>query len=293
LLPLEDATQSSALLIPKTDDGRVLFAIPWLGRLLVGTTDDEVLTQDPGPVTRAEAEYLLRHLNRYLTRPRCIDEIVSTFAGVRPLVRSAHKHDTKSLIRDHEVELDPHSGLISVLGGKWTTYRAMAEDAINLVQRRLQQPVRPSGSDNSPLAGALNYAPDYWHSLVTSHHVSETSARHLVAKYGTRAPDVLALATHDPQLLVPLIPNAAPLRAQVVFSIRHEMAMTIEDILARRIGLQYYNWALAAEAAPTVAEYLACEHSWSDADKHSAIREYLAKIARMQTALAPAPAAHT
>lgn len=290
LLPLEDETQSSALLIPKTEDGRVLFAIPWLGRLLVGTTDEEVSSQEPTPVTRAEAEYLLRHLNRYLARPRCIGEIVSAFAGVRPLVRSAHKHATKNLIRDHELELDPHSGLISVLGGKWTTYRAMAQEAINAVQERLQQPVRPSGSEQHPLAGALNYTPDYWHSLVASHHVSEASAHHLAEKYGRRAPDVLALATEDPQLLEPVIPNAAPLRAQVVFSIRHEMAMTIEDVLARRIGLQYYSWALAAEAAPIVAGCLAREYSWSDADKNFATREYLAKIARMQAAFAPSPA---
>jgi len=293
LLSLDDPQQHSALLVPKTEDGRVLFAIPWLGRLLVGTTDDEVPSQDTAAVTRAEAEYLLRHLNRYLDRPRRIDEIVSTFAGVRPLVRSAHTHDTKKLIRDHEVELDPRSGLISVLGGKWTTYRAMAEDAIDIVQQRLQQPARPSGSDRHPLAGSLNYAPDYWKSLITSHHLSEPSAQHLAEKYGTRASDVLALADEDPHLLSPLVPGAAPLRAEVVFSIRNEMAMTIEDILARRLGLQYYSWALAAEAAPIVAGHLARELSWSDADKDSAIREYLAKIARMQEALASPPANHS
>jgi glycerol-3-phosphate dehydrogenase len=293
LLPLDDPHPSSALLIPKTEDGRVLFAIPWLGRLLVGTTDDEVSTQEPLPVTRAEAEYLLRHLNRYLTRPRRLDEIVSAFAGVRPLVRSTRTHDTKKLIRDHEIELDSRSGLISVLGGKWTTYRAMAEDAIDTVQRRLRQPVRPSGSDQYPLAGSSNYTDHYWQSLASSHSLPEASARHLAEKYGTRAADVLGLVDVDPGLIELLVPGCAPIRAQVVFSIRHEMAMTIEDILARRLGLQYFSWSLAAEAAPIVAEYLARDLSWSSSHKDSAIREYLAKIARMQEALSSPPATAT
>lgn len=289
LLPLEAEEPSTALLIPKTADGRVLFAIPWLGRLLVGTTDDEVPTTESYPVTRDEADYLLRHLNRYLARPRRVEDIVSAFSGVRPLVRSAHIHETKKLIRDHEVELDRVSGLISVLGGKWTTYRAMAEDAIDLVQQRLGQSVRRSGSDHHPLAGAEGYQPDYWNTLAAEHQLSELTARHLVEKYGTRVPEVLSLAAEDPQLGIPVIPGAAPIRAQIVFSIRQEMAMTIEDVLARRTGLQYYSWALAAQAASIAGDYLGRELSWSSDEKADAIREYVAKIARMQAALASAP----
>jgi glycerol-3-phosphate dehydrogenase len=285
LLPLAEPGQRTALLIPKTDDGRVLFAIPWLGRLLVGTTDDEVLTQDSPPVTRAEAEYLLRHLNRYLRQPRRIDEIVSAFAGVRPLVRSRHTQQTKKLIRDHEVEVDSVSGLISVLGGKWTTYRAMAEDAVDLVQQRLGQPVRPSSTAEHLLAGAASYTPDYWKTLIPAHNLTESTAQHLAEKYGNRVPEVLSLASTDPELGGPIVPHAAPIRAEAVFSIRHEMAMTIEDILARRIGLQFFSWDLAVQAAPVVGDYLARELSWSDREKTDAIREYLGKIARMRAAL--------
>jgi glycerol-3-phosphate dehydrogenase len=285
LLPLAEPGQRTALLIPQTDDGRVLFAIPWLGRLLVGTTDEEVQTQDSPPVTRTEAEYLLRHLNRYLRQPRRIDEIVSAFAGVRPLVRSTHTQQTKKLIRDHEVEVDSVSGLISVLGGKWTTYRAMAEDAVDLVQQRLGQPARPSMTAHRPLAGAAGYTSDYWKTLIPAHNLTESTAQHLAEKYGSRAPEVLSLVSAEPQLSGPIVPHAAPIRAEAVFSIRHEMAMTIEDILARRIGLQFFSWDLAAQAAPVVGGYLARELSWSDREKTDAIREYLDKIARMRAAL--------
>ena len=118
LLPLPDDFGNDALLIPKTDDGRVIFAIPWLGRLLVGTTETESTLRTELVVTREEAEFLLRHLNRYLARPVEITDIVSAIAGLRPLVRSRNSRDTKHLIRDYEIEIDRQSGLISCLGGQ-------------------------------------------------------------------------------------------------------------------------------------------------------------------------------
>ena len=143
LLPIDAVTSSDALLVPKTDDGRVIFAIPWLGRLLVGTTDEETTLQDEMEVKEEEAEYLLKQLNRYLVRPLSKNQIVSGFAGMRPLVASGNSRGTKELIRDHEVEIESSSGLISVLGGKWTTYRAMAEDAIDTVMQCLAMPAAP------------------------------------------------------------------------------------------------------------------------------------------------------
>ncbi len=115
LLPLDERT-TDAMVVPKTDDGRVIFAIPWLGRLLVGTTDDEVTHEDELVVKRSEAEYLLKQLNRFLSRPFAIEDIVGGFAGVRPLVSQGKGDKTKKLIREHEVEVDRESGLISVLG---------------------------------------------------------------------------------------------------------------------------------------------------------------------------------
>ena len=137
LLPLDVLLSDDALLVPKTEDGRVLFAIPWQGRLLVGTTDDEAKLDDPLDVKKEEVAYVLRQLNKYLARPVTPGQVVSATAGLRPLVSSGKSSDTKHLARDHVVERDPESGLISILGGKWTTYRAMAEDTLDAAQKYL------------------------------------------------------------------------------------------------------------------------------------------------------------
>ena len=135
LLPAEVISSGDAILIPKTEDGRVLFAIPWRGRVLVGTTEQEVAVGEELFLTHEEVEYLLRHLNRYLALPVKPGQVVGGFAGARPLLSADDSRDTKKLARDHEVELDPQSGLVSILGGKWTTYRAMAQDTIDVVQK--------------------------------------------------------------------------------------------------------------------------------------------------------------
>jgi glycerol-3-phosphate dehydrogenase len=278
LLPLEVLASEDALLIPRTEDGRVLFAIPWFGRLLVGTTEQEVTVRDDLYLTRDEVDYLLRHLNRYLARPVSADQIVSGSAGARPLVSSASSKDTKKLARDHEIELDPRSGLVSIMGGKWTTYRAMAEDTINAVQKFLGGPVTACQTRSRGLLGSDGFTPDYWKSLTSKYGLSESTARNLAQKFGTRAPQVMDLAAEDASLAAPLVPGLAPIGAEVIYGVRHEMAMGIEDILARRTGLQMYGWRDAIKAAPAVARLLAREFGWSEtAMRESAVR-YIAKI---------------
>jgi glycerol-3-phosphate dehydrogenase len=285
LLPFAAHEDSAAMLIPETEDGRVIFAIPWLGRLLVGTTDDEVSDAGESPVTREEADYLLRHLNHYLRQPRHASEIVSAFSGVRPLVRARHAKQTKRLIRDHEVEVDPKSGLLSVLGGKWTTYRAMAEDAVNHVQRALAQPVTPSRTANHALSGATGYSSQYAAELVKRHPLAPNQARHLAQKFGTAADELCAMAHREPALWRTLAEGFPAIEAEIAYSIRSEMAETIEDVLARRIGLQYFSWDLAAKAAPKVAAHFVRERVWSEQERVSAVDEYVEKIRSKQTAL--------
>src|SRR5271170_2667457 len=205
LLPLEVLSSEDALLIPKTEDGRVLFAIPWYGRLLVGTTEKEVTVHDELYLTREEVDYLLRHLNRYLALPATADQIVSGSAGARALVSSASSKDTKKLARDHEIELDPGSGLISIMGGKWTTHRAMAEDTLNATQKYLGDAGRKCSTLTHPLLGSAGYTPDYWQSLAKRFGLTELTARHLAQKYGICAPDVLKLTEVDSDLARPLL----------------------------------------------------------------------------------------
>ena len=275
---------SSALLIPKTEDGRVIFAIPWLGRLLVGTTDEEVAPEHDLTVTREDVEYLLRHLNRYSSLQYTAHDVVSAFSGARPLVRARYSRKTKKLIRAHEVEVDGNSGLVSILGGKWTTYRAMAEDTIDAVQKQLGG-TAPAKTRHFRLAGAEGYSSDQWRLLASLYDLSEATAKHLSEKFGTEAEAVLALAKENSQLNSLVVNDAAPIQAEIVYCVRTEMAITIEDVLARRIGLQSFSWKLARQAAPVVADHLAQELGWSADEKSHAVEDYVGKIDRQCHAL--------
>jgi glycerol-3-phosphate dehydrogenase len=281
LFPLEVLASNDALLIPKTEDGRVLFAIPWYGRLLVGTTDDEARLGDELVVTKDEVAYVLRQLNKYLARPATPNQIVSGTAGLRPLVSSGKSTDTKSLARDHEVEFDHASGLISIMGGKWTTHRAMAEDTLDATQKYLGDAARKCSTLSHPLLGSAGYALDYWKSLAKQFALTVQTARHLAQKYGVCAPEVMKIAAVDPDLARPLLEGLAPIRAEVVFAARDELAIFIEDVLARRIGLQLYGWRDAIRVAPVVAELLARELDWPESAKQQAVADYVAKIQRL------------
>jgi len=274
LLPLDQRTKD-AMVVPKTDDGRVIFAIPWLGRLLVGTTDDEVTHEDELLVKRSEAEYLLQQLNRYLSRPFKVDDIVGGFAGVRPLVSSGKSGKTKKLIREHEVEVDRASGLISVLGGKWTTYRAMAEDAVNAVQQQLGLPVGGCVTREHHLSGSEGYRADYPQSLVENYGVSEATARHLTEKFGTNAAAVLDLARREPELDLPIVEGFPAIQAEIAYSARNEMAATLDDVLERRTGVQFFSWATAMAAAPVAAAVMQREMRWNAAQTQRGVDDYV------------------
>jgi glycerol-3-phosphate dehydrogenase len=281
LLPMDAAAGRDALLVPKTDDGRVIFAIPWLGRLLVGTTEEEITLQDEMAVKEEEAEYLLKQLNRYLDRPLNKHQIVSGFAGMRPLVASGNSCRTKELIRDHEVEVDSSSGLISVLGGKWTTYRAMAEDAIDAVLQFLAMPAAPCITSNHRLTGSKGWSPNFWADLVRDYGISKETARRLSSKFGAAAKEVLDLTKDNPQLKEPIVEGFSSVLAEVVYGFREEMATSIEDILARRTGLQLFSWEQARASAPAVGAILAREFSWSPGQQKNAVEEYVNKINRL------------
>ena len=278
LLPLDVFPTEDALLIPKTEDGRVLFAVPWGGRLLVGTTDEEVTPETELVVTKGDVDYLLRHLNQYLARPVTRDDIVSGFAGARPLVGSEDGGDTKKLARDDVIEVDPTSGLISIMGGKWTTHRAMAEDTIDRVQQVLGSPDAISQTRNYVLYGGKGFTDDYWNTLSRQYGLPAKTAHHLAAKFGTAAEKVLALVSENAALREPILEAHPAIKAEVVYAVRHEMAATIEDVLARRIGMQLYSWRDAIQAAPVVGSLIAQELSWTSSLTRTAIMHYVEKV---------------
>ena len=281
LLPLDIFPTEDALLIPQTEDGRVLFAVPWGDRLLVGTTEEEVTAGTELVVTKEDAEYLLRHLNRYLARAAKPDDIVSGFAGARPLVGSDDGGDTKKLARDDVIEVDPASGLISIMGGKWTTHRAMAEDTIDRVQGSLGRLLTEGQTRNYILFGGKDFTDDCWKKLSFKNPISAETARHLASKFGTAAENVLAMSREDRSLVDLIVEGYPAVRAEVTYAIRKEMAATIEDVLARRIGLQLYSWHMAIDAAPTVGRLMAKELNWSTSVTEAAITGYVRKIRRL------------
>jgi len=278
LFPEEVFPATDALLVPHTEDGRVIFAVPWQQRLLVGTTDDEVTPATRMVVQKDEAEYLLRQLNPYLQKPLRREQVVSGLAGLRPLV-AAHGHaETSKLIRDHEVELDSTSGLISSLGGKWTTHRLMAEDTINAVQRERGGAVTPCKTREHALTGAAGFDSDFASRLEKGYALPTDVARHLAGKFGTQALSVLELVKENDSWRTRMAPGLPVIHGEFVYCIRNEMVETIEDLLARRTGLQLYSWRDALQIAPLAGSLLAKEKDWGAEKEASAVLEYSSKI---------------
>lgn len=218
----------TALVVPHTDDGRVLFAIPWQGRTLLGTTDTPLPEACAEPqATQAEIDFILATANRYLTRPADYADVRAVFAGIRPLVKGGDG-PTASLSRDHVLFADPASGLITITGGKWTTYRHMAEATVDLAAGRAGLPPRPCPTCDLPI------------------HAADTSA-------------IDTLVRQNPCLAEPLHPRLPAIAAEVVRACREEMACTVEDVLARRTRSLFLDAEAAAAAAPTVARLMAAE----------------------------------
>ena len=279
LFPAELFAGKDALLVPETEDKRVIFAVPWQGRLLIGTTEDEATPETKMAVSLGEAVYMLRQLNPYLSRPLRVEQIVSGFAGLRPLVAAGgDKHSTKELIRDHELEVDKQSGLISILGGKWTTHRLMAEDTVNAVQRALAQTVTESPTKEHSLDGATGFTASLAEMLANEHGLAPATAKHLANKFGANATRVMELTRDEADLKLPLVSGFPALLAEVVYCAREESAQTIEDVLARRLGLQLYDWRASIQAARAVGELLARELGWSEEQRSAEVARYVEKI---------------
>jgi glycerol-3-phosphate dehydrogenase len=236
----------NAIMVPQTDDGRVLFLIPWHGRVLVGTTDTPMPAADVEPrALPEEVEFVLRNAGRYLAKDPGRGDVLAVFAGQRPLVRG-DVADTKKISREHEVVVS-NSGLVTILGGKWTTYRKMAEDTLTQAIAVGGLPDRPCVTETLPLHGRLErddpaYPPEY--------------ARRV---YGSDLSAVEALALEDPSLAEPLHPNLPYTGAQIVWGARREMARRLEDVLARRTRALLLDARATLEVAPRAAALLARE----------------------------------
>jgi glycerol-3-phosphate dehydrogenase len=234
---------TNAILVPHTKDGRVMFAIPWHGHTLVGTTDTPLTDTSLEPVALdAEIEFILETARLYLEKKPSRSDILSVFAGIRPLVKSHAGSNTAALSRDHVIHIDK-SGLLSITGGKWTTYRNMAQGCVDQAAVLADLPDKPCATRTLKIHG----------------HHSDASEFGALSFYGSDAPVIRKLIAEDATLGRPLDSQLSCLAAEVVWAAREEMARTVEDVLARRTRALFLNAKAAIRMAPRVAEILAHE----------------------------------
>jgi glycerol-3-phosphate dehydrogenase len=240
VLPPEFLPGDSALMIPRTSDGRVLFAIPWHNRVVVGTTDDPVAQAEYEPrAMQDERQFLVSHIERYLGRRPAPQDILSVWSGQRPLVKQSDKSSTAAISRDHTV-LISKSKLLTITGGKWTTYRKMGEDVVNRAAALAGLPQVPSKTADLQLHG--------WTENGTGNEWQQV--------YGS---DLPLLSAINAALAEPLHPRLPFQQVEVVWAARHEMARTLEDVMSRRTRALFLDARASMDAAPVVARLLAEE----------------------------------
>ena len=233
----------SAIMVPQTEDGRVLFAVPWHDRVVVGTTDTPVARAvlEPLPLEE-EVNFVLQHAARYLTQDPSRADVLSVFAGLRPLVATGQNKSTAAISRDHVLVVSD-SGLVTITGGKWTTYRKMAEDTVN----------------QAMLVAGLNERECITKQLRIHAWLKNVDRRDPLHVYGSDAVYLKKMMRADPDLARPLHPNLPYTPAEVVWAVREEMARTVEDVLARRTRALLLDARASLAMAPEVARIMAAE----------------------------------
>jgi len=240
----------TAIMVPRTDDGRVMFAIPWRDVALIGTTDTPIddVSLEPVPL-RKEIEFILETANEYLARDIDVSDVKSVFAGIRPLAKAGGGDDTASISREHAILIDPVSGLLTIAGGKWTTYRRMGEQVV----------------DNAETLAGLEQVECSTKRLPIHGHHEHAERFGDLAEYGADAPEIESIVRNDESLGERIHPDLPIIGAEIVWAAREEMARTVDDALSRRTRALILDAAAASAAAPRVAELLARELSRDEA----------------------------
>lgn len=261
VLPRKFLPGHTALMVPRTRDGRILFVIPWQDRVVVGTTDTPIDAIELEPhASEAEIDFVLETAAGYLATPPTRADVLSQFAGIRPLVKAGSGASTSKLARDHTIIADP-SGLVTITGGKWTTYRKMAEDVVTTAAKAGGLAARACKTRELPLWGATAEHPSLATSGTLSVTTADTQHDRTYARYGADSAALDQLANEHPSLSEPMHPHLPLTGAEVIFHARYEMARTVEDVLARRSRSLLLDAVAALSIAPQVAAILAQELS--------------------------------
>ncbi|WP_017623292.1 glycerol-3-phosphate dehydrogenase/oxidase [Nocardiopsis chromatogenes] len=273
-----DRIQASSGLILRTEKS-VLFLIPWGRHWVIGTTDTSWDLDKAHPAaSRRDIDYLLDHVNRVLRVPLTRDDVEGVYAGLRPLL-SGESDETSKLSREHTVA-HPVPGLVLIAGGKYTTYRVMAKDAVDAVAHGLDGRIPDSVTDRLPLAGADGYAA-LWNqrrAIARDADLHPSRVAHLLRRYGSMASEVLELMKGDPELKEPLAGADDYLRAEVVYAARSEGARHLDDVLTRRTRAAIETWDRGIAAAPEAARLMAGPLGWDDAQVEREVEYYRKRI---------------
>lgn len=273
-----DRFQATMGMLLRTEKS-VLFVIPWGRHWLIGTTDTDWNLDKAHPAaTASDIDYLLAQVNRVLTVPLTREDVEGVYAGLRPLL-AGESEETSRLSREHVVA---HAvpGLVVVAGGKLTTYRVMAKDAVDAAASALDGRVPDSVTEDIALLGADGYQA-LWNArgtLARRSGLHRTRIEHLLNRYGTRVDDLLDLVAERPELAEPLPGADDYLEAEVVYAVTHEAAIHLEDVLARRTRISIEAWDRGVSAAPVVAKIMAKELGWSAARTRQEIDNYLRRV---------------
>jgi glycerol-3-phosphate dehydrogenase len=288
LLVPRDRISSETALILRTERS-VLFVIPWGAHWILGTTDTEwKLDRDHPAASRGDIDYLLDHVNPSLREPLGDEDIVGVYAGLRPLV-DREEADTAALSREHVVRR-PAPGLVTVAGGKYTTYRVMARDAVDAAGEELGESIDPSRTDAVPLLGAegLTTARGRAHAHPSAERIGATAIDHLLERYGALALVLLDAAAEQPELAEPIDGAPAYLLAEAWYAVIAEGALHLDDVLTRRTRISIETVDRGRAAAEPVAKAMADLLGWSGREIRREVRHYLERLdAEMRAGRAP------
>lgn len=265
----------------------VLFLIPWGDKWIVGTTDTPYDGDRAHPqATNDDVQYILDQANKVLDPQLRRDEIIGVYAGLRPLVANAKDSTTTKLSREHTTDRSA-PGFVSIAGGKYTTYRVMGKDAIDLAVTDLRRLVNSSCTEKLPLVGTDGYFALTQQSaqIAAEYGIDEKSVIHLLNRYGSLISEVLDLITEDKKLAQFLDPSLPYLKAEIVYAVTHEGAMTVDDVISRRTRLAFEaphaGIGLVDDVAALIGPYL----GWGAKEKKSSIAEYREQVESEVTAL--------
>mgnify|MGYP003337368063 FL=1 len=258
----------------------VLFIIPWKDQWMIGTTDTEYLGDPNQPLAdRSDVQYIIDQANRVLSPRINIDQVIGVFAGLRPLVANKKATDTTKLSREHTVDR-PIPGFVSLAGGKYTTYRVMAKDAVDMATNDITKLTNDSVTDKLPIIGADGYfaLTQQVEMLSAKYNLKSETITHLLDRYGSEINEVLELINDDRKLAAPIIRELPYLKAEIVYAVIAEGAQSVSDVLERRTRIWFEAANFGISIATTTADLIAPYLGWKAAQKKASVAEYQKRV---------------